>query len=86
MVRIRPIRRIDARGQIKIYDMDLAIINRYLKEVNHNLFKDQQIKFYAFLPTINAGGNHVPHIKTILVITNEYLIYLRVLNFFNHIK
>ena len=40
-VRIRPSRRIDARGQIKIYDPDLAIIHKYLKHVNDGAFMDQ---------------------------------------------
>ena len=31
LVRIRPNRRIDVKGQIKIYDQNLAIINHYLR-------------------------------------------------------
>lgn len=37
-IRIRPMRRIDARGQIKIYDVDMAIINRYMMQVNDGFF------------------------------------------------
>lgn len=85
-VRIRPSRRIDARGQIKIYDPDLAIIHKYLKHVNDGVFMDQQVRFYAFLPSIDANGNVLPHVRSILVITNEFIIYLRVISFFNHIK
>ena len=85
-VRIRPSRRIDARGQIKIYDPDLAIIHKYLKHVNDGIFMDQQVRFYAFLPSIDANGNVLPHVRSILVITNEFIIYLRVISFFNHIK
>jgi hypothetical protein len=55
-VRVRYPRRIEQRGQIKIYNEDLAIINRLLKKMHHGFFYGQQIRFYALLPTIDQGG------------------------------
>ncbi len=37
-VRVRALRRIDVRGQIHIYDEDLALINKYLNTVNNGYF------------------------------------------------
>ena len=56
-VRTRPSRRIDLRGQIKVYDEDMAIVNHLLVTVNDGFFSDQQIRFYAVLPTISDWGN-----------------------------
>lgn len=80
-VRIRPNRRIDIRGQIKIYDEDMAIINRYLMTINDGRFQNQIIKFYALLPTIDKQGAIQHSQKALLLITNEYIIFIRVFNF-----
>lgn len=55
-MRIRPYRRIDLRGQIKIYNEDVAIVNKLLVRVNKGFFKTQQIRFFVILPTITAQG------------------------------
>ena len=59
-VRTRPSRRIDVRNQIKVYDEDMAIVNRLIVTVNDGFFSDQQMRFYAVLPTISDSGtiNH----------------------------
>lgn len=53
-VRIRPIRRIDQRGQVRIYNEDLAIINKLLA---CTVVKKTQIRFFAMLPTLDGAGN-----------------------------
>lgn len=75
-LRVRVPRRIDVRNQIKIYDEDLAIINHLLNKINIKLFSDQQIRFYAVLPTIDKNGEIIENKISLLVITNEYIIYL----------
>jgi hypothetical protein len=55
-VRIRPARRIDVRNQVKIYDEDMAIVNMLIHRVNQGFFQNQQIRFYAVLPTISDQG------------------------------
>ena len=40
LVRVRLPRRIDVRGQIKIYDEDLAVVHRYLTQVGSTLAKN----------------------------------------------
>ena len=75
-VRIRPPRRIDVRNQIKVFDEDLAIINRLLNAVNDGFFSDQQIRFYAVLPTITAQGQVVNNKKSLIIVTNGFLIYM----------
>jgi hypothetical protein len=85
-VRIRPPRRIDVRNQIKVFDEDLAIINRLLNAVNDGFFADQQIRFYAVLPTISHQGQVVSNKKSLIVITNTYLIYMQIFNFVDFLK
>jgi len=80
-VRIRPPRRIDVRNQIKIYDEDMAIVNYLMRKINKGFFADQQIRFYAVLPNIDAQGSLVPLQKSLLIMTNSYLIFMRVYNF-----
>lgn len=80
-VRVRPPRRIDVRNQIKIYDEDMAVVNYLTKRINQGFFADQQIRFYAVLPNIDAEGGLVPMQKSLLLMTNEYLIFMRVFNF-----
>ena len=52
-VRIRAARRIDVRNQVKIYDEDMAIVNLFVRRINQGFFSNQQIRFYAVLPTIS---------------------------------
>ena len=52
-VRIRAARRIDVRNQVKIYDEDMAIVNLFIRRINQGFFSNQQIRFYAVLPTIS---------------------------------
>lgn len=85
-VRARCPRRIDVRNQIKIYDEDLAIINKYLKTINKKFFADQQIKFYAVLPTIESSGHLNNNQKRLVVITNEYLVYMQIFNLVDFLK
>ena len=80
-VRVRPVRRIDLRGQIRIYNEDLAILSKILQTVNRKMFKDQQIRFFSLLPTLNKKGEIIQYQKSILMITNMYIVYLRVYNF-----
>lgn len=80
-VRVRPIRRIDVRGQIKIYDEDLAIVNKLLLINSSDAFRKQQIRFYCIMPLINPQGEVLQNKKNMMVITNEYMILLRVYNF-----
>jgi vacuolar protein sorting-associated protein 13A/C len=80
-VRVRPPRRIDIRNQIKIYDEDMAIVNYLVKKINKGFFEAQQVRFYAVLPNIDAYGNLIPIQKSLLLITNEYLILMQVFNF-----
>lgn len=80
-VRARPARRIDVRNQIKIYDEDMAIVSQLLKSVNKGVFSSQQIRFYAVVPTISEQGLVVPNKKGLIVITNAYLIYMKIFSF-----
>lgn len=86
LVRVRLPRRIDVRGQIKIYDDDLAVVHRYLglagKTLAKNVFTNQQIRFFAVVPTIDDEGTVHQDLKSLIVITNEFLIYMRVFSFF----
>lgn len=82
-VRIRPSRRIDLRGQIRIYDEDLAIINNLLLKANNGLFVNQQIRFYALLPQIDSSGEPSQKCKSLIIITNEYLLLMNLFNFFD---
>ena len=81
MVRVRPCRRIDLRGQVRIYNEDLAFIHKILINTNNSFFKNQQIKYYVLLPTLDLQGNVLQNRKSLLIVTNEYLLYIRVYNF-----
>lgn len=72
------------KGQIRVYNEDMAIINRVLTKIKLSkdvTFENQMIRYYALLPTIDESGTTLQNRKSLLVITNEYLIYLRVYNF-----
>ena len=85
-VRMRYPRRIEKRGQIKIYNEDLAIINRLLKKMHKGFFYGQQVRFYALLPSIDQNGEIQHTKKFLIVITNDYLIYLKIYSFFDFQK
>lgn len=81
MVRVRPCRRIDLRGRVRIYNEDLAFVHKILINTNNSFFKNQQIKYYVLLPTLDLQGNVLQNRKSLLIVTNEYLLYIRVYNF-----
>ena len=80
-VRIRAARRIDIRNQVKIYDEDMAIVNLFIRRVNQGFFSNQQIRFYAVLPIISDHGHVIPNKRSMVIITNSYIIYMRAFNF-----
>jgi len=75
-VRVRCPRRIDVRNQIKIYDEDLAIINKFLHTVHDGFFMNQQIRFYSVLPSIDSKGEVQEDKNRLIVITNEFIIFI----------
>lgn len=85
-VRVRPPRRIDVRNQIKIFDEDLAIIDKYLRTINNGFFCEQRIRFYAVLPTIDSHGHIEESRKNLVLITHEYLIYAQIFNFVDFLR
>ena len=59
LYRTRPPRRIDLKGQIRVYNEDMAIINRLLTKIKLSkdvTFQNQLIRYYALLPTIDESG------------------------------
>jgi hypothetical protein len=84
-IRYRPARRIDVRHQIKIYDEDIAIVNLLMQSINSGFFAAQQIRFYAVLPTIDSTGEIIPFTKTVVIITDSYLIYVRASSFLDQL-
>lgn len=84
LYRARPRRRIEIRGQIKIYSQDIAYINYLLKIVGNEIkfLQNQQIRFYAVHPSICPNGHEKGDKKLILLITTDYIVLLKVPDFF----
>lgn len=47
------------------------------------MFANQQIRFYSLLPTVDQNGNEILQKKSLLVITNDFIIYLKIYSFFD---
>lgn len=84
-VRVRPPRRIDVRNQIKIFDEDISIVNKFLQTVSNGIFSNEQIRFYSVLPTINDKGV-IQNKKRLVIVTNQYFIVFKIYNFMDIIK
>ena len=87
MVRIRPPRRIGGGGVLRIYNDEISVVNRMIKESTKlGIFEDQQIKFFCMLPALDSNG--VPNYadRNLLVVTNEYILFSSVPTFFDFIK
>jgi hypothetical protein len=47
------------------------------------MFANQQIRFYTVMPMIDQQGVEMNLKKSLLVITNDFIIYMKIYNFFD---
>jgi len=79
------VRRIDLQGQIKMFAGDVAMVDLLLSIVSTNmkfLSMNQQIRFYAVMPLIDSHGNEFKNEKSILLITSDFIMLLKIPDFF----
>jgi len=82
-VRVRESRRIDLKGRIGSYDENMAIVNFYLQRLRRGELANQQIRMFETLPDPAADGTMYRDRVNLLVVTTDYLLVLKPLNFQN---
>ena len=74
IVKIRPNRRIDHKGQIQDFNYEHAIINVYLSKIHKGYLIGQQIRFYHLFKDFMSRSK-------LFLLTTEYVILVDSLNF-----
>ena len=57
-------------------------MNKLLLHANDGFFMNQQLLFYALLPNIDSNGQICQVPKSLLIVTNEFLIFMRICSYF----